>query len=112
MVPLLTLETPPEPEDLRNLISEVIKSGLSPKYALWLGNKLPKYLWRYWGVELKREGVKWQDFLKLLSSLSEDVMAWASGNMEWSELIRRIKKSLKPALQAPSAGLNKWFRDF
>jgi len=91
------LHIPPEPVGLRELafMAEVKSEGfdcfslhtLHPAY-------LPSYLWRYWGNVLRREGINWQLFLRLVCSQKENVYLWVIGKASWEWLIKRIRDAL------------------
>ena len=91
------LSIPPEPDGLRELafIAEVKSEGFScfslhtlhPAY-------LPSYLWRHWGEVLRREGISWQLFLRLVCSQRESVYLWVMGRASWEWLVGRIKKAI------------------
>ena len=84
-----------------------MSSGISARYVLWLGNRLPKYVWGYWGKELRKLGIRWQDFLSLLSELGEEVNAWVSDELSWEEFITSLKARL-PSRGEGQAGLLRW----
>ena len=107
---LSELVTPPEPKELKELARSLASSGISARYVLWLGNRLPKYLWGYWGKELRRLGVRWQDFLSLFSELGEEVDAWISGELSWEEFVASLKARLPRGGEEGQAGLLKWVR--
>ena len=104
------LSTPPEPSDVKEFVSGLIRAGLSPKYAIWLGNRLQKYLWSFWREYLTASGVSWPDFLRIISRFEDEVVEWALGRLSWSELVEAIVgRGLKTA-SAPSEGLGRWLR--
>ncbi len=104
---LSELVTPPEPKELKELARSLASSGISARYVLWLGNRLPKYVWGYWRKGLRRLGVRWQDFLSLFSGLGEEVNAWVSGELSWEEFIASLKARL-PRGGEGQVGLLKW----
>ncbi len=106
---LSELVTPPEPKELKELARSLASSGISARYVLWLGNRLPKYVWGYWGKELRRLGVRWQDFLSLFSELGGEVDAWVSGELSWEGFVASLKARL-PSRGEGRVGLLKWVR--
>ena len=104
-------EKPREPAEIKDFITNLINGGVSPTYAIWLGNKLPKYLWGFWGKDLKSIGLRWQGFLKCVSRFEEDIIKWVSGEMGWEALIDEIMKGCRlTGLESRKVGLFKWLR--
>jgi len=103
------LKVPREPVEIKESIREVrtILGGSTNvnwySLAVW-ASKLPKYLWNEWKDELKLRGITWQKFLRILSTNTLDMIEWAlEESMSWSELVRRIEKSID-RFSAPSSG--------
>ncbi len=103
----------PEPKDIKELIKTLIDSGVSPTHALWLGNKLQRYIWGFWGERLKAGGLKWQDFLRVFSRLSDDVIEWIRGRVSWESLIIKLRDAIASTAVGVGSGgrpvgLDRW----
>lgn len=92
----------PEPFDIKEFIKKIregLGEGENLKYdsqAVWSLNKLPKYLWNGWKQELKRRGVGWQMFLRILRLHTIDAIEWAlRGALSWEEFLNRVSKSVE-----------------
>ncbi len=108
---LSVLPAPPEPAEIKEFIKGLMNAGISPKYAVWLGNRVAKYLWGYWGGALKASGLRWPDFLRLLSGFEDDLIAWASGKLSWDEFIGRVAPAVSgEAGIKSSGGLLRWVK--
>ena len=70
--------------------------------AVWFGNKIPRYLWIEcdWKEELSKEGWKWQNFLRLISRRTNDLIHWVNDFFSWDDLIKRIKEDLEDTMVA------------
>jgi len=95
----LKLNIPPEPKSLKKQISSS-KKTLETKIesiAIWLGNKLPSYLWKEggWGKPLKKEGYTWQIFLKILSLHKKDMIKWSWDTLSWKDFLKKIEATTK-----------------
>ena len=109
-IEVIGLKVPKEPVEIKELI-RMVRAGLGDdadvdydSLAVWAFNRLPKYLWNEWKDELKLRGVTWQKFLRILSTNTLDMIEWAlEESMSWSELVRRIEKSID-RFSAPSSG--------
>ncbi len=102
------LPTPPEPRDVKEFIAELVRAGVSPRYAVWLGNRLPKYLWGFWRDQLSASGVSWPEFLRLMAGLEGAVAAWASGERSWDSLIGEISAKVSRGGRPSGGGLERW----
>lgn len=98
----MALRKLPEPNDIKQFIRQVRESldeGENLEYdsqAVWSLNKLPKYLWSGWKHELKRKGVNWQMFLRILKFHTIDAIEWAlRDTLSWEEFLNRISKSVE-----------------
>ncbi len=101
---VMGLNIPREPVEIKEFIrvvrirlgGDVNIEGIDyDSLAVWAFNRLPKYLWGEWRDELKQRGVTWQLFLRILRMHTLDMIEWAlKGSMLWSELVRRIVKSI------------------
>jgi len=96
------LPLPEEPRDIKNFIKSVragLGGGTNVDYdslAVWSFNRLPKYLWERWEGELKKRGITWQRFLKLLSLHTMDMVEWALyDRLGWVELVKRIETTIE-----------------
>ncbi len=99
-----------EPLGIKSFMKSLLSSGVSPKYVVWLGNRLAKYIWSSWGDELKAMGVRWQDFLKVYSETSSSVLEWVKGEKEWDDLLAEIRRKIQAFEARESLGLVKWIR--
>lgn len=95
------LPVPKEPVEVKEFIKEVrsyLGSGNDVKndsLAVWSFNKLPKYLWNQWGGELRRRGITWQKFLRILRLRTEDMIEWAlRESLSWEKLVKKIEKTI------------------
>jgi len=93
----ISLPMPEEPREIKVFIKNVrqnLGSGNNIDYdslAVWSFNKLQKFLWDIWKPELKKVGIKWQLFLKILKLHTDDFIRWALYNkMSWSEVLNRL----------------------
>jgi len=93
---------PEEPKDVKEMIKSVramLGGDGNVDYdslSVWAFNKLPKYLWRYWGNELRQRGITWQKFLKILKLHTSDIVAWAlHDQLGWAELVKRLVQSIE-----------------
>jgi hypothetical protein len=96
------LPLPEEPKGIKELI-KAVRARLGDRgsvdydsLSVWAFNRLPKYLWGHWGDELKRRGITWQKFLKIMKLHTLDVVAWAlHDELEWAELAKRIEHTIE-----------------
>ena len=96
------LPIPEEPRDIKNFIKSV-RAGLGgsanvdyDSLAVWSFNRLPKYLWEFWRDELKKRGITWQMFLRLLNLHTLDVVEWAIyDRLGWVDLVKRITATIE-----------------
>lgn len=108
MISRIDLNIPPEPIDIKNSIKERRRSleKEGEKYhdygewvdsmAVWFGNILPSYLWRYWKDKLVGHGYTWQKFLRILRLHTSDIILWAIyDKLSWSDLVGRIIDSIE-----------------
>ena len=100
-----------EPTNIKELIKALIDKGIEPSYAIWFGNKLARFLWSSYGEVFKRNGLRWQDFLRYLSSFEQQILMWIYGETQWSELLKSLEKALSEQRSEPT-GLEKWFKKF
>ncbi len=95
----MKLKRPPEPKALKNQIINSKKSFeiKIESIAIWLGNKLPRYLWKEagWGKDLKKEGYSWQSFLKILSLHKKDMIKWSWNSLSWKDFLNRVEETIK-----------------
>lgn len=105
----MKLTIPPEPMMLKKQIMEQ-KIELELKIdslALWLGNRLPSYLWKNggWSKPLKAEGYNWQSFLKILSLHKKELIKWSKNTLSWKDLLLKIQETIKdPVFKKMLAG--------
>jgi len=100
-----------EPRSIKKFIMSLLDSGVPPSYAIWLGNRLPKYLWNLWGKDLKSEGLRWQDFLKCLSKFEGDIIKWVEGEVSWERLTSEIVSACqKGSGRGEGKSLLNWLR--
>lgn len=105
------LDVPPEPVELRNSILGLInvfggEGGVSS--ALWVGNRLASYLWRFWRVRLSGYGITWQEFLRVLKGEGDYALKWVMGRVTWREFIDRLRGDLNTLIRGRGVGLLKW----
>lgn len=95
----MKLKIPPEPKILKKQITQS-KKTIEMKIesiSIWLGNKLPSYLWKEagWGKHLKKEGYNWQIFLKILSLHKKDMIKWSWDSLSWNDFLCKIQDTIK-----------------
>lgn len=102
---MIELPIPEEPKEIKEY---VLRKVMDPKlkfmdrdsvirlYTL-TASSLPKYLWRYWKNDLKKNEITWQLFLKALSACNYDVIRWVEDNISWNELVEIIIKVINKA---------------
>ena len=95
------LPIPKEPQEIKLLIKNVrerLGSGNDIDYdslAVWSFNRLPKYLWKHWKEDLKRRGISWQKFLRILRFRTLDIIEWSlKESVTWEELVKRIESTI------------------
>lgn len=95
------LPVPKEPKDVKEFIKEVRErlggenNVKNDTIAVWSFNRLPKYLWSQWSGELKRRGITWQEFLKILKLKTDDAIKWALRDaLTWSQFVKSIEESI------------------
>ena len=93
---------PPEPIELKKAMRGMMGSmGDEEKdwqsLVAWYGNRIPKYLWTQhgWKKELSKKGLRWQDFLGLLSGRTQEIIRWVNDEISWGSLIETIERDLK-----------------
>jgi hypothetical protein len=96
---IMKLTIPPEPKMLKNQImkqKEEIETKID-SLALWLGNRLPSYIWKNggWSKPLKAEGYNWQSFLKILSLHKKEMIRWSRDSLSWKDLLLNIQDTIK-----------------
>ncbi len=52
---------------------------------------LPKYLWKFWERDLKKMGIRWPIFLRIISTQHRAVEKWVEGKLSWDELAGAIR---------------------
>jgi len=95
----MKLIIPPEPMMLKKQLKQQ-KKGIELKIdslAIWLGNRLPSYLWKNggWAKPLKAEGYNWQSFLKIFALHKKDVILWSWNTLTWKEFLIKIEETIK-----------------
>lgn len=98
----MSLENIDEPLDIKEFIKKV-RADLGgdnnidfDALAVWSFNRLPKFFWDNWKVELKKKGVDWQLFLKILKMHTDDFIKWALyDKMDWEEVVNRVKSTVE-----------------
>jgi len=98
----MNLRELPEPTDIKEFIRQVRKGlgeGDNVDYdsqAVWSLNKLSKYLWKGWREELRKNGISWQVFLRILKFHTIDAIEWAiRDTLTWKEFLDRVSKSIE-----------------
>jgi hypothetical protein len=62
--------------------------------AVWFKNAVAKYIWSEWRVTLKKNGLTWPKFLKLMKYNTKLIIEWVDGKISWDEFIRNVKRSI------------------
>jgi len=98
------LSLPEEPKDIKELIRAVrarmpeTSSAEGIYYdsiSVWSFNKLPKYLWECWKSDLRKRGITWQIFLRILKLRTMDIIEWAlHDKLEWAEFVKRVEHTI------------------
>ncbi len=87
----------PEPKKLWEKKVEDIRKASTPDIFFIVLNPrgLPSYLWTQcgWNKILKEKEIRWQDFLKILSSNKHNVKKWIHGDLSWQGFIGTMEKS-------------------
>ena len=96
---IMILSIPPEPKMLKKQIMKQ-KGEIGFKLdslTLWLGNRLPSYIWKNggWSKPLKEEGYNWQSFLKILSLHKKEMIKWSRNSLSWNDLLLKIQETIK-----------------
>jgi len=85
-----------EPVEIKEAIKNLskllsTKGGKDVSKGALVFNKLPQYLWSSWGNDLKKLGITWQEFLKIISKNSNLIVKWAvNDEISWDELLREF----------------------
>lgn len=66
--------------------------GKSEASVIWAGNKLPKYLWDHWKIQLKPFGLTWQKFMQVLHYRTDIGIMWYKGMLPWNDFITSVTK--------------------
>jgi len=95
----MKLTIPPEPEKLKKQFmkqKEEIELKID-SLTLWLGNRLPSYIWKNggWSKPLKEEGYNWQSFLKILSLHKIEMIKWSRNTLSWRDFLLKIQETIK-----------------
>jgi len=99
-----TLKIPEENIEIKKKISgfrnefSTIEAIEYRSLAVWYGNLIPKYLWKNWKDELKKEGWTWQKFLKLLKYLTNYAINYVEGGISWESFVKTVIASLNGEL--------------
>ena len=97
----MKLITPPEPIELKVWMLSLKQSHFQDSsgggidwdsFVVWSGNKLPKYLWDHWKVQLKATGLTWQKFMRILRHRTDIGVLWYKGSLPWSEFAASVAK--------------------
>ncbi|MCK4364559.1 MAG: hypothetical protein KAW45_00755 [Thermoplasmatales archaeon] len=95
----MKLTIPPEPMMLKKqFMEQKMEIGLKiDSLTLWLGNRLPSYLWKKggWSIPLKEEGYNWQSFLKILSLHKREMIKWSKNALSWKDFLLKIQETIK-----------------
>jgi len=95
----MKLTIPPEPKILKKQFSKQKEEiGLKiDSLTLWLGNRLPSYIWKNggWSKPLKAEGYNWQSFLKILSLHKIEMIKWSRNSLSWRDFLLKIQETIK-----------------
>ena len=95
----MILSIPPEPIKLKKQITKQ-KEDIEIKFdsiTLWLGNRLPSYIWKNggWSKPLKAEGYNWQSFLQILSLHKKEMIRWSRNSLSWRDFLLNIQETIK-----------------
>ena len=100
----MELPIPEEPLNLKRRVLD-LRSRLGPNVgidwdnsALWFGNPIPSYLWKYWKSELRSRGFTWQKFLKLMKLMNRDALLWVNDKISWEEFVKRVIETIESPL--------------
>ena len=92
----MKLPTVPEPAELKEEAQQYRQRQKYPEtnhdiFYIWLVKNLPSYLWTKcrWKEVLKKEGIKWQRFQKILSRVP--LKQWLRNQRTWDEIIKGIR---------------------
>src|SRR5712692_1227509 len=93
----MNLPVPAEPKELKSWMRSLKETYLSDpsidggdSFVVWLGNKLPKYLWDAWKNDLKPIGFTWQKFMRLLHYRTDVGVMWYKGFLRWEEYVKKV----------------------
>ncbi len=111
----MILPFPPEPIKLKTWMTSLKSPRFGgakadgDAYVVWAGNKLPKYLWDYWKVQLKPTGLTWQTFMRILRHRTDITVRWYKGYLPWNAFVEGVIKlidgmSEKRMKEAPAPG--------
>jgi len=105
---MLQLETPEEPAHIKKQIKEIremlareasIDRLSQDTLSVWIFNLLPKYLWDHWGPTLRKNGITWQKFLRLLKYDTKYIRLWAFDKISWEDLIKEVKNTINTEIK-------------
>ncbi len=100
----MELATLPEPKAIKQQMKAVHASlGADPgvnweSMVVWYGNKIPKYFWDSWKIELKARGFTWQKFMRLLRYRTDNFLMWYRGSMTWADLVKTVEELVEGPL--------------
>ena len=105
----IPLEPKPLKECAQNEGKKLEKQGRDMKaimVVLWSDSpyrKLFSLLWNEWKSPLKEQGMRHQDFQKVISKCKFDLYDWVKEKLSWEELILKIQEKIET-----SFGERKW----
>ncbi|MDP3974050.1 MAG: hypothetical protein Q8P92_04425 [Candidatus Daviesbacteria bacterium] len=94
----MNITSPQEPKEVKEWIKMLAQEASGQdeinwdSLNVWYGNKLPKYLWDEWKVELSPSGFNWQKFLKLMSFRTDQIILWSYNEIPWENLVKEIQE--------------------
>lgn len=98
----MTLAEVSEPKEIKDLIRDLrSKLGdVQDSSIVWYLNKIPQYIWSVWGKSLRRFGISWQEFLKIVSENNDLLVKWALyDQVGWDDVINKLKSDLLSYVQ-------------
>jgi hypothetical protein len=93
-----------EPKNLKNTLT-VLRADLENKTSIdwdsttvWAGNRLQKYIWEYWRIDLMSRGFSWPKYLKLMRFNTDYAILWLYEKISWEEFLNKLKMSIEGPL--------------
>ncbi len=86
-----------EPKEIKDLIKDLRSrlGDVQDSSIVWYLNKIPQHIWSVWGNTLKRLGISWQEFLKIVAENNDLLVKWALYNqIRWDDVLNKIKSDV------------------